>query len=232
MRISVILPALAVAFSALFMFSSCEKDSDLTASVVAVENYVDSTLFDMQRETSSGPFGCYELVFPVTVNLPDGTTAEVESHDELKETVRSWREVNMDVRGRAMFAFPFEVLNEEGDMITIDSRQDLFDLRRQCGRSIFDRRGPRGHGERPMFCFKPVFPFSVAFPDGTTEEVADVEALRILRKEWRKENKGPENRLKLVFPLEVEFEDGTTTTVDSPEDVRELKESCTQDSDG
>lgn len=232
MRISVILPVLAVAFSALFMLSSCEKDGDLTTSVVAVENFVDSTLFNMQRETSSGPFDCYELVFPVTVNLPDGTTAEVESHDELKETVRSWREANMDVRGRARFAFPFEVVNEEGEIITIDSRQDLFDLRRQCGRSLFDRRGPRGHGERPSFCFKPVFPFSVAFPDGTIEEVADVEALRTLRKEWRKEHSGPENRLKLVFPMEVEFEDGTRTTVESPEEVRELKASCAQNSDG
>lgn len=232
MRISVILPVLAMAFSALFVFSSCEKDEDLTTSVVAMENYVDSTLFDMQRETSCGPFGCYELVFPVTVNFPDGTAFEVASYDELKETVRTWREDNLDVRGRAMFAFPFEVLNEDGEMITVTNRQDLFELRRSCGRSIFDRRGPRGHAKRPMFCFKPVFPLSVEFPDGTIEEVSDVEALRELRAAWRADNPGPQNRLKLVFPMEVEFENGTTTTVESPQDVRELKESCAEDDEG
>jgi len=232
MRISVILPVLAVALSTLFVFSSCEKDGDLTTSVVSVENYVDSTLYDMQREANCGRFGCYELIFPITVNLPDGTTTEVASYDELKETVRAWREANMDVRGRARFAFPFEVMTEDGEIITVENRQNLLELRRQCARTFFDRRGPRGHGERPMFCFKPVFPLSVEFPDGTMEEVADVEALRALRKAWREDNTGPKNRLKLVFPMEVEFEDGTTTTVHSPQEVRELKESCAGDDEG
>jgi hypothetical protein len=228
MRNSVFPALMMMVLMTIGLFTSCEKDSDLTTSVVDIDNYVDSTMYDMQRNANCGRFGCYELVFPITLNFPDGTSAEVDSYEDLRETLYAWKEANPEAGERPVLAFPIDLLTEDGEVVTVENREELGELRRACRRDFWRNNGPRGHRNRPMFCFKPVYPLSLTFPDGTITEVEDLQEMKDVLRTWKSENRDAEGRPKFVFPMEVEYEDGTTATVESPADIRALKEECAE----
>jgi len=50
---------------------SCNKSDELT-----VDEAVDQALYSAQERGGLGRYGCYELVFSVTIALPDGTIAK------------------------------------------------------------------------------------------------------------------------------------------------------------
>ncbi len=221
-----LLMVLAVVTS-LFAFNSCNKDESLTNSE-DVSNFVNETVYNFQRDGNCGKFGCYEFVFPITIVFPDETTSEVESYDALKETLKAWKEANPDATERPSLSFPLEVVSEDGEIISVASREELRELARECIRGFFKGRGRPGHGKGD-FCFKLVFPLSIAFPDGTTMEVEDRRDLRSTLREWKAANPDAEERPTLAFPITVEMEDGTQVSVESSEALQELKESCSAD---
>lgn len=204
-----------VAFAA--FFTSCERDNALTDTVI--ENFTNTSIEAMERGGNLGRRGCFEFVFPISIAFPDGTTAEVGSYEELKETIRTWKENNPDAEERPHLVFPLEVVNPEGEVISVADFQELRALARECRPN-----GPGGgHGRH---CFKPVFPLSIAFPDGTTAEAEDRRALKQLVREWKQNNPDAEERPQFVFPVDVEMEDGTIVTVNSAEELQALKEEC------
>ena len=229
MRNSVFTSLMMLALMAISLFMSCEKDSDITSSVVDIDNFVDSTMYDMQRDANCGKHGCYELVFPIVIAFPDSTTAEVESYEDLRETLYTWKEGNPEVEGRPQLTFPIEVLDEDGEIISVGSLDELKDLGRLCGRKFFRKNGPRGHRNRAKACFKLVFPLSIAFADGTTSEAADRGELKRLVRAWFEANGRDADRPEVVFPVTVEYEDGSTAVANSKEELRALKEECASD---
>src|SRR5690606_33304882 len=123
------------------------------------------------------------------------------------------------------FAFPIEVVSQDGEMISVDDAAELMQLRQRCRRQF----GPHRPGHGGMHCFRLVFPLGVAFPDGTTATAAGPHELQHLLREWRRNNQGAEERPELVFPLTVKMQDGTEVQVESKEALQELKESCSSE---
>ncbi len=207
---------------------ACNKSSDLTT-----EELIDQALYSAQERGGMGRFGCYELVFPLSITLPDGSTTEVNTYDEIKQALRAYFEANgggprphHGQRPHLSFVFPISVINEDGDIITVDSDDQLIQLRRECAGATFDHHGPQGHGQH-LKCFDIVFPITIAFPDGTTAEAADRQALRQLIRTWRENNPGATERPRIAFPLTVKMDDdGSLVTVNSREELRQLKEDC------
>lgn len=214
-----LLPVLAIAA----LVVACNKSSELTT-----EEAVDQTLYDVQERGNMGRFGCYELVFPVTVTLPDGAAADVNSYDEMKQTLRAFFAANgSQFRPRISFVFPVSVISQDGEIITVDSETGLQRLRAECTRATFGNHNPRGHGDRRLSCFDIVFPMTIQFPDGTTTEAADRQALHQLIRVWRQNNPDATERPHLVFPITVKMtDDGTIVTVNSREELRALKAGC------
>ena len=197
--------------------TSCEQDNALTDTVL--ENFTNSSVETLERQGNCGRRGCFEFVFPITIAFPDETTAEVNSYDELKESIRTWKENNPDSEEKPNLVFPIEVINEEGEVISVADMEELKALASEC-------RPRGGHGGGGRHCFKPVFPLSIAFPDGTIAEAENRRALKQLVREWKENNPDSEERPQFVFPIDVEMEDGTVVTVESAEDLEALKESC------
>ena len=215
----------------IFAFSACTQEDNLTNSE-DVSDFAEETVFNFQREGNCGKFGCYEFVFPITIAFPDETTLEVDSYETLKEELKAWKEANPEATDRPELAFPLEVVDEDGEMISVASREELMELGRACIRDFFKgKRGRPGHG-RGYRCFTLVFPLNLEFPDGSTAEVADRQELRQALREWKEENPDAEERPGLAYPVTVEMEDGTQTTVESKEALKELKESCREDAEG
>ena len=116
-------------------FSSCSEE----ASPVDVENYVIEATYELQKSHQIGRPGCFELVFPVTLEFPDDTTAEADSYANIKETIRSWKESNPDVDGRPSLQFPIEVINEAGEMISIADVPIIEETRLTTSTSVQDK---------------------------------------------------------------------------------------------
>lgn len=207
---------------------SCSDNSDV-ADEAEAETYAEETVFRTQESANLGRFGCYELVFPVTITFADGTSGEVDSYLTLKDFIKEWRKNNPRVRTRPTLAFPYEIINEEGEFITVTDVNEQRSLRLACRKDFFDNHGPNGHNHRPKICFLPAFPFSVEFPDGSIVTLNSKEDRRLLHQAirlWKQNNPSSTERPELVFPLDVLLEDGTTVTITSKEELRLLKESC------
>ncbi|PHN04290.1 hypothetical protein CRP01_22265 [Flavilitoribacter nigricans DSM 23189 = NBRC 102662] len=212
----------AVAAFGLFL-TACEKNSTSTSE--DVENYTDLAMFELQERAGCGQRGCFEFVFPITIVFPDATEVEVEDYEGLRDAVYTWRTDNPDATERPTFAFPIEVVSQDGEVISVEDSAALMQLRQRCRRAFGHHRP--GHGGR--HCFRLTFPLDVAFPDGTTATADDPRALQQLLREWRRNNEGSEERPELVFPLTVEMQDGTTVEVESKEALQELKASCSDE---
>ncbi|MCB0688693.1 MAG: hypothetical protein KDC53_19275 [Saprospiraceae bacterium] len=74
-------------------------------------------------------------------------------------------------------------------------------------------------------CFEFVFPITIAFPDGTTTEVADYAALRDALHTYREENPDGE-RPTLSYPLDVMTQDGEVVTLASADELDQLRMQC------
>ncbi len=213
-----LLPAFAVAAAII----ACNKSTEMTA-----DEAVDQALYSIQERGNIGRFGCYELVFPVTLSLPDGSTVEVNSYDEMKLALRTYFAANGASRPQPSFVFPVSVISQDGEIITIDSDNGLTRLREACARSSFARHNPRGHAERVLSCFEIVFPITIRFPDGSTATAADRQALHQLIRIWRQNNPGATERPHVTFPVTVKMTaDGSLVTLNNREELHDLKGGC------
>lgn len=208
--------SLLACLSFLLIFTSCSKEE------VNVSDFADESLFLVESDTRSGKFGCYELIYPVTVDFPDGSSQEVDSADEFKAAVKSWKESNLDINGRPHLQFPYDIITEDGTIITVETRVQRRQLMIACKVSMGN--GPHDDLGKP--CFKIVYPISIVFPDETMVQVESRRELRFTLREWKKNNPDVETRPIIDFPIEVLFEDGTTQTVNSKEELKQLKIDC------
>jgi len=217
----------AVVVLALFTgLTSCDK-TELAQE--DYHNYSDDVIFAMHQNANCGKFGCYEFVFPVTIQFPEGETQEVDSYEALKSAIRTWKVANPDVDERPALGFPLQVITEDGEVLTVSSQEELMELRQACRRSFYDRMGPNRHRGHGHFCFRIVFPLTLEFPDGTIAEVENPRDLHATLHEWKRNNPDATERPEIVFPITVKLEDGTETIVESREDLAELKASCRGD---
>lgn len=226
---------LIVLFS-LVVLTSCKNDSSDDVSIdqtidelledADTDVYTAIVMFNLQEGASVGPYGCFELVFPITIEFPDSTTAEVNDYDELKAEIIAWKDANPDATDRPNFAYPFEVISADGELITITSKSELRDLKKDC-KGNFPSHGHDKHGKCSDPCFDIVFPLTVAFPDGTTTEVADRAELKTTIRDWKEANPDATEKPEVVFPIQVEMEtDSTIVTVNDKDELKTLKESC------
>ena len=212
------LPILLLA--ALFI-TSC-SDEDTSISEQEVENYTEDAVYTMQRHAMCGVRGCFEFMFPITIVFPDGGEAEVDSYEELRDRIRSWKMDNPDAETKPNLQYPLDLLTDEGEIVTVNSRDELRGVVKECVREFIDK-----HPRLNNSCFRIAFPINVELPGGDTITMENrVDFKRFLRR-WHATNPDIEGKPKIVFPITVILkEDGTEVVLESPEDLQALKEEC------
>ena len=209
----------------MFMASCSDNASD----TVDADEYAEEVVFRTQEATNLGKFGCYELVFPITVSFSDASTVEIDSYESFKQAIKDWRTANPDVKTKPTVVFPYEIITKEGEIVSVEDEVQQKELKIACAKDYFKQNGPKGHDGKGKLCFRPAFPYSVALPDGTVITLTskdDHKALKTAIREWKKNNPGSKERPQVVFPFTVEMEDGTLVTVNNQEELIALKESC------
>lgn len=225
-----------VCFSAMYL-ASCKKDATTDVAATA-DDATDYALYSAQERGGFGPYGCYELVFPVTIVLPDSTPVVVSSYDEMKDAVRAYFEANggsvgggghhghQGNRPKIDFLYPISVLNSDGELLTVANQDELEALREACP-GTFGNHGYQGHGHHKMECFTLVFPITILFPDSTTQTVNSKLELRTVTHDWRINNPGVPGRPQFVFPITVQLTDDSSLVVlNNKDELHQLKEDC------
>ncbi|MEL6658626.1 MAG: hypothetical protein AAFY48_07325 [Bacteroidota bacterium] len=233
--------ALLMILPVMLIFFSCEKEATTTVEEeMTTEEFTVQALVMMEESGEMGCGGCFTLVYPVTIILPDESEEMVFSREEIGDAIRAYLEANppqndrpfRPLRGfRPEIAMPYDVQLEDGAILTIESREDLGIVLEDCG---FEPNRPwrpgdwGNHGQHGGLnrCFNIVFPITLAFPDGTEVTVENRAELRLAIRTWRAENPGVEGRPTLAYPYDVELQDGTVLTIASDEDRADLREVC------
>lgn len=219
-----------LALSAFTLFTACEKEElNVTEDV---EFYVNSSVFDLEERGNCGRFGCYSFVFPISIQFPDSSLVEVEDYENLRTTIRDWKEANPDAQERPHLSFPLEVMDEEGNIISVESRVDLAQLRIECRKEFFKNKRDKRGKHQGGICFKTIFPISISLPDGSTISVDGPRALKHEIRSWRRNNRGNQEHPSIVFPIQVEYEDGSIVDVANAEEFKALRDACSEDGEG
>ncbi len=214
----------AVAFVMFGLVTSCGDSDD--SQLLSTEDFVGASIDGIEAEGKIGRGGCYEFIFPISINFADGSTAELADYSSLRIVLKTWKENNPDSENRPTLSFPVEVMSEDGSVISVASKDELKELRRECRRAHFDN--PRR--VRNFFrtaCFDVVFPVTLEFPNGSTLDAATPGALKTAIRAWRQSVARPvEDHPRVVFPITVGYEDGTQVEAANKEALKELKDQC------
>ena len=174
---------------------------------------------------------CFELVYPVTYVMPDGSTISVTSDDEDGwSDLKDWYEENEDSEDKPELQYPVDIVveTEEGSStVTINGEEEMAAAKRECHtewEEDWDEDDERD-------CFEYVLPVTFLMPDGSTITVEDEEGWYSLRV-WYEENRGYEEEPSIQYPIDIsqETEEGLiTVTLTSGEEMEEVYSECYDD---
>ena len=155
---------------------------------------------------------CFELVLPVSMTMPDGTTITVETEDDWA-LVKEWHLNNPEVEERGSLVYPVDIVYEDGTTFTINNEEEMRRAKIDC---------KDGQDKK---CFEYTLPVSFTMPNEAIITIATKEDWSLI-KEWYTENPGYEEKPSLNFPVEITFKDGTTLTVNNEEEMMEVHRDC------
>ena len=200
------------ALFATVLFTACQKE-DL---VVSEDNFTlgDPLLGQGPRGPRDTTRCCFEFVFPISVELPNGDTLVIDGEREHKNFIERWK--NASVNGRPEIIFPIEVTLADGSNTTINSPEELKKLIESC------------LPDRPSLtpCYKVIFPVQVKLPNDSTITINSADAFAALLKRWRSSLPNANRHPEIVFPYGVEKADGTIVRVTGAEDLRKILAEC------
>lgn len=220
-------------------FSACNTEDLSSDAIGNVEALTDESTFALEQRGNLGRHGCYDLVFPLSIVFSDGSRVLVTGQDSLRHAIRAWHIANGGTKHeKPDFAFPIQVIAEDGSIIDVADKAALSVLREACRKTHLDslcRRDSLHHGGFPKhdtLCFTLVFPIQVTKADGTVITINNHEELKAQTKDEHKRGRGHgrkhglTNQFQLVFPVTVKKSDGSTLTVNSKEEFKALREGC------
>ena len=209
---SILQIAAVFALFATVLFTSCQKED----FVVSEDNFTlgDPLLGQGPRGPRDSARCCFEFVFPIGVQLPNGDTLVIEGERQHQNFIERWKNANQ--RQRPTLIFPIEVTLQNGSNATINSPEELKRLIESC---LPDR-------PEPTLCYKVIFPVQVKLPNDSTITINSAEGFAALLKRWRNSNHNADKHPQIVFPYGVEKADGTKVRVSGPEDLRKILAEC------
>lgn len=207
-------------FAFCLVLTSCQDDLNTDDSIFNYEEGI--------AAASINGNSCFELVYPVTVELSDGTQLSVADNSELREAARIDKETNGSEAGRPDLIYPVEVI-VDGVTQTISDQESLQVIAEGCGNGRRNHRGGKGgKGGKGKggSCINLTFPLTLNFADGTTATVESREEAKEAAEAYKEANPESDARPELQFPVTVTLEDGTEQVVASQEELDTLKEAC------
>ncbi|MCB0519439.1 MAG: hypothetical protein H6577_27065 [Lewinellaceae bacterium] len=204
--------------SLIALFASCKKDDPITPATGDAKTFSPNN--GMQQVATSRSNGedelCFEITFPVSIELPNGSTQAANSMEELETIYENWVAQHPGDTTCPAVVYPITVTLEDGTAQTVHSDDELFSLLEAC---FQDEIGWED-------CFTIAYPVTVVYPDGTTATAGSDLQLMQLFDNWYSDHPNDTLDPTVAYPINVTLADGTSTTVGSDAQMEALFEDC------
>ena len=191
-------------------------------------------------------FMCFDIQFPISITMPDGSQISVGNEDELYEAVELYYEMSDEFDGLPEINFPFNIIfyyedengNENEEVVGVGSYEELEMYFEMCDDGWDEDDGWGDEGWFEIDCVDLVYPISIVNPEGDIISVESEDSLHEYIDQYY-ENCNSDNcgDFTLAYPLTVEYYSETndqvqTLTINSEEELEELlDEYCYDDDD-
>ena len=193
----------------LIAFTSCEK-SDFPGKDEAKTWTKDDTKKDDTKKV------CFDLVYPISYIMPDGSIVTYNEEDAMNNGLKSWYTANSNTTTKPALAYPVQVTFSDGTTKTIANEPAMIKLKKWCN-------GTKGE------CFDIIYPISYTMPNGAMVTYADKGAFEISMKSWYNTNQGDAIKPTLVYPIQVKVKGKTVKTIATKTEMIKLKKWCSTD---
>ena len=144
---------------------------------------------------------CFEYVYPISFEMPDGSTITGDNEEAIERQIEEWYEINGDVDLDPELVYPVQIIF--GDRIFDANSEE--ELERLYDELCHDEEDDGEHEEEE--CFEYVYPISFEMPDGSTITGDNEEEIERQIEEWYEINGENDQRPELVFPVQIIFGD-------------------------
>ena len=215
---------------------------DQNGELLFDENYDEDNDGDYDIFDEWGNYMCFDIQFPISVTMPNGSQISVENEEELYEVIEEYYESNEEYDDLPEINFPINIIfyyenengNEQAEVIEINSYEELeiyFDV---CP----DENGWDDENWFGIDCVDIVYPISIENPDGEILSVdSEYELHEYINQYYENCNSADCGDFTLVYPLTIEYysennNQNQTLTINSEEEMEEyLDEYCYNDDD-
>jgi hypothetical protein len=179
---------------------------------------------DIDRKNNN--WGCFEMIYPVSFDMPDGSVLSILSDDEEGwSSIKIWYESNPVSEIKPEIRFPLVLFFEE-ESITVNDKDELKDVYLECR---YDKMKERNEIHRQK-CFDLVYPIFFIMPDGSSLVINNDENGWGDLKTWYQENAGfNEEKPEFQYPVDVVIQDDQILIINSEAEMIELKNECRND---
>jgi hypothetical protein len=176
---------------------------------------------DIDRKNNN--WGCFEMIYPVSFDMPDGSVLSILSDDEEGwSSIKIWYESNPVSEIKPEIRFPLVLFFEE-ESITVNDKDELKDVYLECR---YDKMKERNEIHRQK-CFDLVYPIFFIMPDGSSLVINNDENGWGDLKTWYQENAGfNEEKPEFQYPVDVVIQDDQILIINSEAEMIELKNEC------
>jgi hypothetical protein len=197
--------------------SPITSDTTLQAMVIGDSASNKEDRKDGDGKEDKGKEDCFELVYPLSVTMPDGSVLSGEKKD-LWEAVKTWYEANPNSKEKPSLNYPVDILWLQVEVIkNINNENEMEIAKKYCDKDKKD--------EGKENCFELVYPVTWLMTDGSTITMTDVKDWDGI-KTWYEANPNSEEKPSLNYPVDIEFKDGTLQTVNDENEMGIAKKEC------
>ena len=240
------LPEISFPINIIFYFEN-DNNSEYE-EIVEINNYEELEMyFEMCEDEEDNWFGfdCVDLVYPVTIESPEGENFSFEDEGSLIEHIETWYDNNPDSNLEFEIVFPltveyFSESNDQMETLTIYSEEEMEQyIEDYCTDNDGGNWNDNGD-EEDMFssytCGEVVFPISIEDPNGVVFNGDDEQSLWEYIDQWFIDNNcnsvDCDDDFEVVFPISITYESGNdliTMTIQSEEMLEEINEQYCED---
>ena len=183
-------------------------------------------------------FMCFDIQFPISANMPDGSEISISNEDELFEVAETYYEISDEFDNMPEINFPINIIfyyedengNETEDIVDVENYEELEMYFEMCQEEDEDEGNENWLG---VDCIDLVYPISIENPEGEILSVDSEYSLNEYINQYY-ENCNLDNcgDFTLVFPLTIEYysennQQTQTLIINSEEELEEyLDEYC------
>jgi hypothetical protein len=191
-------------------------------------------------------FDCVDLVYPITIQSPEGENLSFEDENSLIDHIENWYGNNPDSDQEFELIFPISVeyfseTNDQLESLIIYSEEEMEEYIEEYCIEYQDDDGEDDNGDdEDIFydytCGEVVFPISIEDPNGVVFNSDNEESLLEYIEQWFIDNNcnnvDCDDDFEVVYPISITYESGNdliTMAIQSEEMLEEMNEQYCDD---